>query len=53
MISEFTPPVLTTLFFLAHNKIFGFGGNILPVIKLPLQSMYEYITFPPIESFSN
>ena len=35
--NESTPPVLTTLFFLAHNKILGFGGKTLPVTNEPLQ----------------
>lgn len=51
--NEFTPPVLTTLFFLAHKKMSGLGVNTLPVIKSPSQLMYEYITFPPVESFAN
>lgn len=53
IIREFTPPVLTTLFFLAHKKMSGLGVNTLPVIKSPSQLMYEYITFPPVESFAN
>jgi hypothetical protein len=39
--NESTPPVLTTLFFLAHKLKLGFGGKTLPVTNEPLQLIYE------------